>query len=235
MASPGPMAAAPVMPLKSPPPQTLDWPSMGLPQTGWIVLVDQQQCDLCDPMGDMPCVHACAVEHDLAGDLRARPAPRTGSFAQPTCNQCENAPCADICPVGAISHNAQGIVELDQELCIGCRFCEDVCPTGALMFVDPYQVSPPPYALPGYSPDRPTGLLPRTVAKCTLCTDRILAGLLPSCVESCPNQALFIGNLDRNTATNGRQVTKLSDLLARRRHETQEAFAGAGTRVVYLT
>jgi molybdopterin-containing oxidoreductase family iron-sulfur binding subunit len=130
-----------------------------------------------------------------------------------TCAQCAPAPCEEACPAGAVSHNDQGVVVVDQELCLGCRFCVDACESGALLYVDPYSTATPARGVPGYTAGQPSGALPNTVAKCTLCSSKLLAGQLSVCAEACPPAAVWVGNLDRNTATNGRQLVRLSDLL----------------------
>lgn len=124
---------------------------------------------------------------------------------------------------------------VNQELCIGCEFCLDACPAQALIWIDPYSHEAPAAGRPGYSPGQPTGRLPRTMAKCTLCSERISAGLLPVCVTSCANGALWVGNMDRNTATNGREVRQLSQLLAEHPCKVREVQFGTGSRLVFLS
>ncbi len=111
-----------VMPLSQPASTLRGWAALGLPETGWLLITDQDQCQLCPDVALQPC-------------------------------------------------------QLD------CR---------------------------------------RYQATCTFCADRILAGSLPFCVENCPHGAIWVGNLDRNTATNGIRVIPLTELLKRRRFDVSE-------------
>lgn len=215
-----PSMATTIMPLRNPSPVSRDWAAMGLPEYGWVLIKEEKLCRACGVEGTGVCVNACISNHAL---------PEENRQAMGTCSQCDPAPCAEVCPTGAVARNAQGVLEIDQELCIGCRFCEDECPSHALMFVDPYRTAPPDYPLAGYTSGQPTGLLPNTVAKCTFCSERLQNGMLTVCAESCPSHAVWVGNLDRDTATNGQQVVRLSDLLKQR----FEAM-GPGRRVLML-
>lgn len=110
------------------------------------------------------------------------------SFSLVRCRHCSHPPCREACPVRAIDRTRNGVVLIDQELCIGCCECVEACPFGALQF----------HAAKG------------TVGKCTLCIDRIARGSIPSCVQHCPYHALFYGDL--NEITFGRQKEKISRL-----------------------
>ncbi len=92
----------------------------------------------------------------------------------PQCNHCENAPCVNVCPTGALYHVEGGIVRLDPELCIGCRACTRACPYNAI-YIDPR-----------------TG----KADKCTFCEHLIEKGLEPACVAACPTGARIFGDLD---------------------------------------
>lgn len=213
--------ATAIMPLPNPSPVQHNWAVMGLPEYGWVLIKDRVLClDGCS--GSEVCVDACITSHELPADKRQ---------ALGTCAQCDPAPCATVCPTDAITHNAQGIVQIDQEFCVGCRFCEDECDNHALMYVDPFRKAPPANPLKHYSPGQPTGLLPSTVAKCTLCSDRLLTGLMPICADACPKDAIWVGNLDRDTATNGRQLIRLSTLLGQKPF----TLVGPGNRMIHLT
>jgi anaerobic dimethyl sulfoxide reductase subunit B (iron-sulfur subunit) len=88
------------------------------------------------------------------------------------CNHCEEPICAEVCPTRAITRRADGIVLLDPDRCIGCRYCSWACPYGA----------------PQY--DKESG----TMSKCTFCAEDLDAGLPPSCVAACPLRALDFGD-----------------------------------------
>lgn len=228
------------LPLAQPAPSRPDWHSRGMPEHGLVLVVDLQKCSGCKSETGWPCLDTCSATHNLperprrTASLPGRGRPITAADFPRTCVHCENAPCIDECPVGAITHNAAGAVVVDQELCIGCRFCADVCPDEALLWIDPFTHAVPPLGVADYRTGQPTGLMPRTVAKCTMCTDRLADGLLPVCVGACAPGALYVGNVDRNTATNGQEVRKLTDLLDQRRYRTRESRFGAGSRLVFM-
>ena len=96
-------------------------------------------------------------------------------FVPKLCNHCENPPCVQVCPVGATFKSQDGVVLVDDDYCIGCRYCIQACPYGA-RFLDPRT---------------------HTAGKCTFCYHRITEGLLPACVEICPTQARIFGELDK--------------------------------------
>jgi Fe-S-cluster-containing dehydrogenase component len=94
-------------------------------------------------------------------------------FVPKLCNQCDNPPCVQVCPVGATWSTEDGVVVVDSERCIGCRYCIQACPYGA-RYLHPKS---------------------RTADKCTFCYHRVVKGMLPACVEVCPTQARIFGDL----------------------------------------
>jgi Fe-S-cluster-containing dehydrogenase component len=94
-------------------------------------------------------------------------------FVPKTCNQCANPPCVQVCPVGATFSTDDGVVLVDGDRCIGCRYCIQACPFGA-RYLHPQT---------------------KTADKCTFCYHRVVKGLLPACVEVCPTQARIFGDL----------------------------------------
>ena len=122
--------------------------------------------------------------------------PREGKFYMPVqCQQCENPPCTKVCPVQATWKEPDGIVVVDYEWCIGCRYCMVACPYGARRFnwAEPYlpadQVNPNMHVMG----NRPR--LKGVVEKCTFCIQRSRNGRYPACVEICPVGARKFGNL----------------------------------------
>jgi Fe-S-cluster-containing dehydrogenase component len=122
--------------------------------------------------------------------------PEEGRFYVPVaCQQCENPPCTKVCPVGATWKEKDGIVVIDYDWCIGCRYCMAACPYGARHFnwAEP--------SIPKAELNSNTHLLgnrPRkkgVVEKCTFCIQRTRAGRYPACVEVCPVGARKFGNL----------------------------------------
>ncbi len=94
-------------------------------------------------------------------------------FLPKLCNHCGNAPCVQVCPVGATFITPDGVVLVDKDYCVGCRYCIQACPYGARFF-DPRT---------------------RTAEKCTFCYHRLVKGLIPACVEVCPSGARIFGEV----------------------------------------
>ncbi len=99
-------------------------------------------------------------------------------FVPKLCNHCANPPCVQVCPVGATFSTKDGVVLVDEDYCLGCRYCIQACPYGARWFHP----------------------VKRVAAKCTLCYHRVVEGKLPACVEVCPTGARIFGEVeDRST------------------------------------
>lgn len=94
-------------------------------------------------------------------------------FVPKLCNQCDNPPCVQVCPVGATYQTPDGVVLVDRAWCIGCGYCIMACPYGARFFHPKYHVA----------------------EKCNFCYHRITKGLKPACVDACPFGARMIGNI----------------------------------------
>lgn len=122
--------------------------------------------------------------------------PEKGHFYMPVqCQQCENPPCVKVCPVQATWKEPDGIIVVDYNWCIGCRYCMAACPYGARRFnwakpnIPQDELNPEAHYL---------GNRPRykgVVEKCTFCIQRTRAGKYPACVEACPVGARKFGNL----------------------------------------
>lgn len=126
----------------------------------------------------------------------AEAVPRAGKYYLPVqCMQCDNPPCVRACPVEATWKERDGIVVVDYNWCIGCRYCMTACPYWARHFnwsnatVPPDEINADTHYL-GNRP-RPQGV----VEKCTFCIQRSRKGRQPACVEACPTGARVFGNL----------------------------------------
>lgn len=180
------------------------------------------EAKLCTGCGT--CERACVEVHASVG-LQAHPRLHVTETPQGTmpvqCRHCEDAPCAKVCPVVAITHG-EDMIALNESICIGCKMCGLACPFGA---IEPHGTSPqsqqlphPAYAgaaVPSELPaptEVPLPLSPlldwtpgvRTVAvKCDLCYFREEG---PRCVEVCPTKALRLVDGESLTAlTHARQ------------------------------
>lgn len=122
--------------------------------------------------------------------------PQPGKTYLPVqCMQCDNPPCVKACPVEATWKEPDGIVVIDYDWCIGCRYCMTACPYWARHFnwtkpqIPAAEVNPSTHYL-GNRP-RPQGV----VEKCHFCTQRTRTGRQPACQEACPTGARVFGNL----------------------------------------
>ena len=136
------------------------------------------------------------VDLDLADPTFQHEVPADGHFYLGTqCFQCGDPPCTRVCPVGATWQEPDGIVVIDYDWCIGCRYCMAACPYWARRFnwsdpdVPVAEVNPNQHYLGNRA--RKQGV----VEKCTFCIHRTRQGRLPACAEACPTGARVFGNL----------------------------------------
>ncbi|MBI1736100.1 MAG: 4Fe-4S dicluster domain-containing protein [Candidatus Rokubacteria bacterium] len=106
------------------------------------------------------------------------------------CKHCADAGCLNACPTGAIYRTEFGTVNIDQDVCNGCRYCVSACPFGVVSF------------------DGTTG----TAKKCTFCNDRIHNGLTPACSKACPTESIQFGYRDELVVKAGKRVETLKGL-----------------------
>ena len=111
------------------------------------------------------------------------------------CNHCQNAPCVKACPTKATWQEPDGIVVVDYDWCIGCRYCIAACPYYGRRFNwnDPVVPEEEMTKKQHYLGNRMRGR--GQMEKCTFCVQRSRAGRLPACVEACPTGARVFGNL----------------------------------------
>ena len=118
----------------------------------------------------------------------------TMSYQSTNCFHCDNPPCVKACPTQATYKMPNGIVNVNYDRCIGCRYCMVACPYDNRVFNwrTPVQDPPADVAVVGETPARPKGV----VEKCTFCVQRTTDGLLQRCVVACPTGARVFGDLD---------------------------------------
>ena len=126
-----------------------------------------------DCMGCHACEVACKQEHGLGvGPRLVRIIEKSPDFTPVYCHHCANAPCLESCPVEAISRNPQGIVLIENNLCIGCKECLEACPFGAMQYDDDREIA----------------------IKCDLCVGRLERQEKPACIKACATQCIFGGD-----------------------------------------
>jgi Fe-S-cluster-containing dehydrogenase component len=122
--------------------------------------------------------------------------PEPGFLYMPVqCQQCENPPCVRVCPVKATWKEPDGIVVVDYNWCIGCRYCIAACPYKGRVFnwAEPNIPSAEVNTEVHYLGNRPR--VKNVVEKCTFCIQRVRQGRYPACVEACPTGTRKFGNL----------------------------------------
>lgn len=156
----------------------------------YAIFYDQSRCNGCKT-----CQMACKDYHDLPAersynyvveyeatdgwktDSDGLPVPQGlySYFVALSCNHCDDPACVKACPTGACAKDeTTGIVSIDQEKCVGAGVCVTQCP----------------YSIPVMNEEAKKG------EKCDGCKDRVAEGLMPFCVEACPQRALIIGDAD---------------------------------------
>jgi molybdopterin-containing oxidoreductase family iron-sulfur binding subunit len=127
---------------------------------------------------------------------KANTVPEEGYYYMPVqCQNCENPPCVKVCPTGATWKEPDGIVAIDYDWCVGCRYCMAACPYWARRF----NFAEPDIPTEELNPNlHYLGNRPRSrgvVEKCTFCVQRTRRGRYPACVETCPVGARKFGNI----------------------------------------
>ncbi len=136
------------------------------------------------------------LKFDEADDNYYHEVPAEGHFYMGTqCFHCDNPPCVDVCPVQATWREDDGLVVIDYDWCVGCRYCMAACPYDGRRFnwstpkVPEEDVNKNQHYLGNRM--RKKGVM----EKCTFCVQRSRAGKNPACVEACPTGARIFGNL----------------------------------------
>ncbi len=221
----------------------------------WGMVIDTRKC-----VGCSSCTVGCVMENKLPPGVVYRPVidlevgtyPNVDRrFLPRPCMQCENPPCVPVCPVGATWKRKDGIVEIDYDACIGCRYCITACPYSARTFDfgenwtdDAASGQDGALALEtgrayeelanfeyGEVWKRHEGPIPQSpvgnARKCTFCIHRVEKGMLPMCVTTCIGRATFFGDLNDPESL-------VSELIARNNAVRLKEELGTEPKVYYL-
>lgn len=219
----------------------------------WIMVIDLRKCVGCDG-----CTISCINENRLPPGVVYRPVLKeeigtfpnvTQRFVPRPCMQCDNPPCTPVCPVNATYKNDDGIVVVDYDQCIGCRYCVTACPYGARTFDfgDLYLEGTPVVA--GIIGSQEAEAYERSanyeygetrartgkdespignVRKCHFCLHRLNEGMLPSCVTICLGRATYFGDANDPDSL-------VSELIGKPNVMRLKEELGTEPRVYYLT
>jgi molybdopterin-containing oxidoreductase family iron-sulfur binding subunit len=223
-------------------------------QRQWTMVIDQRKC-----IGCHACTIGCVAENKLPPGVVYRPVVTEESgefpnisikFTPRPCMQCDSPPCVPVCPVKATWKRPDGIVTIDYDKCIGCRYCLTACPYGArtsdfgLYYTD---------AKDGSAADSPATLGQGAAAweqqpnheyakhwdrqghkspagnarKCHFCLHRLEVGELPMCATTCLGRATYFGDHNDPDAL-------VTELIARNNVHTLLPHQGTRPRVFYI-
>ncbi len=207
----------------------------------WTMIIDLRNCDGCQSVGKPPqCTTACIEGHFVPEPMQwievfEGKLPGGGTqFIPAPCQQCQNPPCTNVCPVGATFAAPEGTILIDQDRCIGCRICMAACPYDRRFFNWGDAPIPPEAMLAHYDIEHQTPAKKGTVMKCDFCPDMARAGVLPYCAQGCPHKAIYYGDLEQDIATNGEQVVSVSRFLSEHQAYNLKEELGTKPRVYYI-
>jgi Fe-S-cluster-containing dehydrogenase component len=208
----------------------------GIPGKKFVMVIDLARCK-----NARKCVSACQKMHHLPKEKEwlsvklMKDSDKAAPYWFPkTCFHCDNPPCVKVCPVDATFKRQDGLVLIDNERCIGCKFCMAACPYSTRVFnwdepnqdIDIIKLA--------YSPETSVPGKIGTVEKCDFCPDMVRQGLLPDCVTACPNGVFYFGDENEDAVTNGDETVSLSGILKDRGGYRYMEELGTKPRLYYL-
>jgi Fe-S-cluster-containing dehydrogenase component len=207
----------------------------GIPGRKFVMVIDLAKCK-----NARKCVEVCQKGHHLPKSqefmkvylLQDSDKSAPYWFPKP-CFHCDNPLCVSVCPVGATYKRSDGIVLIDNERCIGCKFCMTGCPYSTRVFAwkhyPEFDEDKEPYSPEASSPGKEG-----TVSKCDFCPDLIRVGKLPYCAQACPMGVIYFGDIDEDSVTNGTDTYKFSELIRDRAGYRYLEVLGTRPTVYYL-
>jgi len=208
----------------------------GMAGKSYVMVIDLARCK-----NLKKCQEACNHMHHVhAGQnwikvLGMEDSDHTAPYWQPTtCMHCDEPPCVKVCPVDATFKRQDGIVLIDSNRCIGCRFCMAACPYSTRVFNWEEPGLTEEVANQQYSCETSLPQKKGTVGKCDFCPDMTRKGELPHCVSACPNGVFFFGDMNEDTVTNGAETFRFSELIKDKAGYRLMEDLGTKPRVYYL-
>lgn len=210
----------------------------GIKGRRWVMVVDLSKC-----RNARKCMSACQSAHCLHPEqhhmnvLTMQESESTPPYYMPKpCQHCDNPPCTAVCPVDATFKRQDGIVLIDNERCIGCRFCIAACPYSARVFHWKEPNNTPEVLKQEYDIEKNLPQKKGTITKCLFSADCLRDGELPYCVSACPNGTYYFGDANEDAVTNGttKETVSLKKLLADNAGYRLMPELGTEPRVYYL-
>ena len=207
----------------------------GDPNKEYVMVIDLAKC-----RNARKCVDSCQGMHHLPPEdewikvYLMRDSEDTAPYWFPKpCFHCNSPSCVNVCPVGATFKRKDGLVLVDNERCIGCKFCMTACPYSSRVFnwkEDRDKSKKDVHGNPESSVPQKAG----TVGKCDFCPDMARMGQLPICVTACPNGVLYYGDKNEDVVTNGVETVRFSQLIYERAGYRYMEELGTRPSVYYL-
>jgi Fe-S-cluster-containing dehydrogenase component len=208
----------------------------GIPGKSFVMVIDLSRCK-----NLKKCQSACNHMHQVHPGQSwikihsMQDADNTAPYWQPsTCMHCDEPPCVKVCPVDATFKRQDGIVLIDSDRCIGCRFCMAACPYSTRVFNWDKPEMPKEIEEQHYSCETSTPQKIGTVGKCDFCPDMVRKGELPHCVSACPNGVFMFGDMNEDSVTNGAETFRFSELIKDKAGYRLMEDLGTKPRVYYL-
>jgi Fe-S-cluster-containing dehydrogenase component len=208
----------------------------GIPGKQFVMVIDLARCK-----NARKCVTKCQKMHGLPPEdewikvFLMQDSVDTAPYWFPKpCFHCNQPPCVKVCPVGATYKRTDGIVLIDNERCIGCKFCMTACPYSSRVFQWKDPIENPEISQADYSPETSFPNKVGTVGKCDFCPDMARMGKLPDCVTGCPNGVIFFGDKNEDIVSNGEESFRFSKLVHDRAAYHFMAELGTEPNVYYL-
>ncbi|MEE9237186.1 MAG: 4Fe-4S dicluster domain-containing protein, partial [Thermoplasmata archaeon] len=208
-------------------------------QRQWVMLIDLAKCDGCGE-----CTKGCSREHFVPEGqewikvFKVQEELGAEYFLPSPCMHCENAPCVKVCPVGATFRRDDGVILIDHDRCIGCRYCMAACPYNARSFNWGEPAHSPEELSHTYSIEAPWPHRMGVVEKCMFCAHHTKHGKLPACVRACTakmgNGAIYFGDIREDAVSNGVETIPLAQTLREKGGFRFKEELGTRPRVWYL-
>ena len=208
----------------------------GIPGKSFVMVIDLARCK-----NARKCVTECQKMHNLPPTdewikvFLMQDSSDTAPYWFPKpCFHCNQPPCVKVCPVGATYKRTDGIVLVDNDRCIGCKFCMTACPYSSRVFQWEEIEEKPEMEKTCYSPETSVPSKVGTVGKCDFCPDMARQGKLPDCVTGCPNGVIYFGDKNEDIVSNGSESFRFSELIHDRAGYHFMAELGTEPNVYYL-